>query len=133
MVMNEIKPYIKEGSIPLVLQVGATLRFLAEGAYQRSVGKDYDVNLARTTFCKILGKILPVLENRLCTKWINLIYTPEEQEQRKRFFYEKFGIPGVIGCVDGTHMKIMRPPEDAALYFNRKGVYSINAMIVNTL
>ncbi|XP_054727491.1 putative nuclease HARBI1 [Anastrepha obliqua] len=38
---------------------------------------------------------------------------------------------GIIGCVDGTHVKIVAPRKEVQhLYYNRKGFYSINAMIV---
>ncbi|XP_053960625.1 putative nuclease HARBI1 [Anastrepha ludens] len=45
-------------------------------------------------------------------------------------FYQKYGFPGAILCVDGTHIKIVAPAKDKFLYFNRKGYYSINAMII---
>ena len=33
-------------------------------------------------------------------------------KRRKRGFYDKGGFPGVIGCVDGTHVKIQGPTEN---------------------
>ncbi|XP_054746742.1 putative nuclease HARBI1 [Anastrepha obliqua] len=45
-------------------------------------------------------------------------------------FYQKYGFPDAILCVDGTHIKIVAPAKDKFLYFNRKGYYSINAMII---
>lgn len=33
--------------------------------------------------------------------------------------------PGVIGAIDGTHIKIRAPPRDAPSYINRKGYHSI--------
>ncbi|XP_055605090.1 putative nuclease HARBI1 [Uranotaenia lowii] len=41
-------------------------------------------------------------------------------------------VPGVVGCIDSTHIPILRPTKDEHMYFNRKGFHSINAMIVNT-
>lgn len=39
------------------------------------------------------------------------------------------GMPGVIGCVDGTHIPIRSPGgQDAELYRCRKGYFSINVM-----
>nr|XP_036213841.1 uncharacterized protein LOC118680020 [Bactrocera oleae] len=37
----------------------------------------------------------------------------------------------IIGCVDGTHIKIIAPHKELQhLYYNRKGLFSINAMIL---
>lgn len=40
------------------------------------------------------------------------------------------GFPNVIGAIDGTHIKIRAPSEDADSYINRKGFYSINVQVV---
>lgn len=56
-----------------------------------------------------------------------------EQSNIKLAFYEKFGIPGAIGCVDGTHIKIKTPSNNEKhLYYNRKGFCSLNVMLVST-
>lgn len=49
--------------------------------------------------------------------------------------YEKFGIPGVIGVIDGTHIAIVPPKSDDPVYpehvyVNRKGNHSINTQLV---
>ncbi|XP_067642467.1 putative nuclease HARBI1 [Eurosta solidaginis] len=43
---------------------------------------------------------------------------------------EKHGIPSVIGCIDGTHVRIIAPAENKHLYYNRKGYYSLNVMLM---
>ena len=40
------------------------------------------------------------------------------------------GIPGVIGAIDGTHIKIIAPSQDEDIFVNRKKPYSINTQIV---
>ncbi|XP_036341308.1 putative nuclease HARBI1 [Rhagoletis pomonella] len=55
----------------------------------------------------------------------------EEKRETKCYFFGRSGIPGVIGCIDGTHIKIVSPKkEHQHLYYNRKGFFSLNAMIV---
>ncbi|XP_017482828.1 PREDICTED: putative nuclease HARBI1 [Rhagoletis zephyria] len=49
----------------------------------------------------------------------------------KRGFHNKFGIKGVIGTIDCTHVAIIAPPSSTPgvvsnKYMNRKGFYSIN-------
>jgi hypothetical protein len=42
-------------------------------------------------------------------------------------FYAVRGFPSVIGCVDGTHVKIISPGQpDEAAYVNRKHQHSVN-------
>jgi len=45
-------------------------------------------------------------------------------------FEEKYGFPGVIGCVDGTHIGIRAPANDRDSYINRKGYPSVNVLAV---
>ena len=59
--------------------------------------------------------------------------TDDERNEAKLQFFEKTDFPGVIGCVYGTHIKILAPnKEDQHLYFNRKRFFSLNTMIVRT-
>ena len=46
-------------------------------------------------------------------------------------FYQKRGIPGVLGAIDGTHVPIVQPRDnDSELYRNRKGLFSINVQLM---
>ena len=51
-------------------------------------------------------------------------------KRRKRGFYDKGGFIGVIGCVDGTHVKIQGPTENENDYVNRNGFHSINVQAI---
>ena len=48
----------------------------------------------------------------------------------KRNFFLRGGSPGVIGCVDGTHVRIQVSSEDEAVYVNRKGWHSVNVQAI---
>ncbi|XP_055903578.1 putative nuclease HARBI1 [Eupeodes corollae] len=133
-VLEEIDPHLPSFNstyIPNVLKLAATLRFLAEGGYQRETGQDFLVGMAQPTLSVTISNILTIMEKVLCPKFISFSSTEEEKTASKQHFYEKFGFPGIIGCVDGTHIKIIRPVVNEHLYFNRKGDHSINAMIVS--
>jgi hypothetical protein len=39
------------------------------------------------------------------------------------------GFPGVLGCVDGTFIRIQRPAENEPDFVNRKGFHSLNVMV----
>ncbi|XP_055544846.1 putative nuclease HARBI1 [Wyeomyia smithii] len=132
-VLSEIEndfPPQRHGGLSVSDKLAACLRFFAEGSYQHGTGKDYDVAIAQPTFSKILSEMLDILERRICSKWINFEMTANEKYQANRYFFEKSRIPGIIMCVDGTHIKIIPPKVDRNLYYNRKGFYSLNAMIM---
>ena len=38
-------------------------------------------------------------------------------------------MPGVVGAIDGTHIKIIAPSKDEDVFVNRKKVHSINMQI----
>lgn len=46
-------------------------------------------------------------------------------------FYEKFKILGVIGCIDGTLVSMVRPKEHEDRYYCRKGYHARNVLIVS--
>ncbi|XP_036329572.1 putative nuclease HARBI1 [Rhagoletis pomonella] len=111
-------------------QLAATLRFLATGSYQLGISKDQDINIGRSTFSKVLHFVVQELESCLCEEFILLKMSPADMNSSKGHFYREFNIPGVIGCVDGTHIKVSKPRDDESLFFNRNGYFSINAMVI---
>lgn len=124
-------PTEKRGSLPVKVKLIACLRFFAEGNYQHGAGQDFNIAVAQPTFSKILAEMLGVLERKLCPKWIKLQMTEDEQRHAKLNFFRKSAIPGIIMCVDGTHIKIIPPNQNRGLFFNRKGFYSLNVLIVS--
>lgn len=45
-------------------------------------------------------------------------------------FQQLCGFPNVIGAIDGTHIRIRAPVEDANSYINRKGFHSLNVQVI---
>lgn len=39
-------------------------------------------------------------------------------------------MPGVLGCIDGTHVAILRPTENEESYYCRKQYHSLNVQLV---
>ena len=50
--------------------------------------------------------------------------THDECEKIKNEFYIRGGFPGVVGRVDGTHMRLQAPTQDESNYVNRKVLIS---------
>lgn len=135
--LEAIEPKMKMGVrstfVSNTIKLATTLRFLAQGSYQISVGNDFNLGLAQPTVSAVLTETLIVLQDVLCPEWIKLQMTEDEKTESKLAFFEKTGFPGVIGCVDGTHIEILAPnKEEQNIYYNRKGRFSLNAMIVST-
>ncbi|XP_039311302.1 putative nuclease HARBI1 [Solenopsis invicta] len=50
-------------------------------------------------------------------------------------FYTEYGFPGVVGCIDCTHVAIFPPSKNNEMYpehvyVNRKGYHSINTQLL---
>lgn len=127
---QSLQPTKKSFGIPTIIKLCACLRFFAEGGYQKGVARDYEVGVAQSTFCEVLSQVVDVLEQHLCSKWITYP-TTEESRVTAQEFYGKYGIPGVVGCIDGTHINIVGPNKNKHLYYNRKGKYSLNVTLVS--
>ena len=41
-------------------------------------------------------------------------------------FEESYGIPQIMGAIDGRHIEINAPPDNHEDYFNQKQHYSVN-------
>lgn len=131
MILQKTSTHMSKGLVPEIVRLASVLRFLAVGSFQGVIANDLNISMDRTTFCKILWNILNILEETLCPLWIQLEMDESEARASKLHFYEKFKIPGVIGSVDGTHIRLVKPTSGSELYYCRKGYYSLNVLIVS--
>ncbi|CAC5377397.1 HARBI1 [Mytilus coruscus] len=109
--------------ISVEMQVMLALRFYASGSFLEVIGDTMGVDKA--TACRAVNDVT----NALLSKKDQFIKWPARQEERdrnKQGFFRGGLFPGVIGCIDGTHVKIQAPSEDEPAYVNRKGWHSIN-------
>lgn len=69
--------------------------------------------------------------NALYAKVGTFIKWPDRQEAIKTIetIENQHGFPGVIGAVDGTHIKITAPKYNNESYVNRKGFHSIQLQV----
>lgn len=124
---NDLQPFAtRKGSLPPSLQIMIALRFYATGSFQEVVGDIFGVSKA--TVCMCIRRVSQVLSNSL-----NGVVSFEDQrgaDATKRQFFDRFGMPGVIGCVDGTHVRIVCPSQYEGVYVCRKGYHSINIQLI---
>ena len=87
--------------------------------------------MSQSKISSVITDLLEIFEKKICPVWINLQRSEEDVMRTKLFFLENYTIPGVVGCVDGTHVRIMSPGDSVKhMYLNRKGFYSLNVMVV---
>lgn len=133
-VFHQIEPRLKKARrytrIEPIIRFSAAMRFFATGMYQRCTGEEYNTSMSQTMVHESITEMVIVLESSICPKWIKFPKTEAEKSSIKKRFFEKTKMPGVLGCVDGTHVKILAPAENEHLYVDRMGNHSINVQLV---
>ncbi|XP_064631631.1 putative nuclease HARBI1 [Lineus longissimus] len=115
------------------------LRFYASGSFLQIVGdlQGFDKGTASRIVVKVSDALAALQDTFI--KWPT---TAEERNRIHTGFYEMAGFPNVIGCVDGTHVKIQGPstpqwykelkedgqqrPTYESAFVGRKQYHSIN-------
>ena len=118
--------YRRKGYLSPELQVLTALRFFASGSFQIIVGDT--VRATKSTVSRTIHRVATAL----CARARRWIYLPRQREadRQKRLFFAMAGFPNVIGCVDGTHVKLQAPVVNEHEYVNRSGKHSINVHII---
>ena len=125
LVQDEISPETnRTHAVSATNQVLITLRFLACGSFQQVTG-DTLASLDKSTVSRIIRRVTVALSRKM-NQFIKFPQSQKDREIIKQGFYEIANFPCVIGCVDGTHIKINAPSENEPDFVNRKRVHSIN-------
>ena len=119
------RPSNRGSPLPPALQLCCALRYLATGDMMRTVGNSLGLSKASTS--RLLHRVM----DAILTTMHQEIHYPEGNEVRQvqEGFFRKFSFPGVVGLIDGTHMRILAPHENEEAYVNRKGYHSINNQV----
>ena len=116
----------RQGSLSALLQVFIALRFYATGCFQNLVGEMIGVD--KSTASRAIHRVTNAMV-ALMPRWV---YMPTQQEadRQKVKFMRIAGHPNIIGCIDGTHVRIQAPSTNEHEYVNRKNVHSINVQVI---
>ena len=63
------------------------------------------------------------------TSYFDNRFTANEKLAIRTSFEDEGGFPGVIGFIDGTHIRIRAPEDDPDAYINRKKFFSLNVQV----
>jgi len=78
-------------------------------------------------------RVINALLNNLLDRYISWPLNQNIQADIAVKLHEKKGFPGIMGCIDETHIKIKAPHEYSQRYANRKGYHSVILQAVCSL
>ena len=118
------RPTNRNQSLTPRQQMLIALRFYAVGNILQVIGDTFGIDIA--TVSRVVTKVTDALFD-LKDQYIKFPTTDVDIQNTKIGFYNLRRFPGVIRCIDGTHIRILSPPKEEELaYVNRKRYHSIN-------
>ncbi|KAK3892093.1 hypothetical protein Pcinc_004060 [Petrolisthes cinctipes] len=93
------------------MKIIVLLRYLATGKMQ--LCSMDDLGPSQQTVSRVITETLMALSsNAILTQFITFPITPHETQRKIVDFQQIAGFPGVIGAIDGTHVRISAPEDD---------------------
>ncbi|KAL0808781.1 hypothetical protein ABMA28_012461 [Loxostege sticticalis] len=116
--------------VSLELKVLTSLSFFATGSYQRPIGAGH--NVCQKKCSDYIREVTDALiDKNIIDKYIQFPTSLEARQTLSQRFYRAYGIPGVIGCIDCTHIKIVVPrKEEEHWFYSRKHCHSLNVQMI---
>lgn len=112
-------------SISPIVQLCSTLNILATGTTIRKTSELLGISKSATHYI-----FWQTIEN-LLSHASTFISFPKDPVTLSQEFFQLGNIPNIVGCVDGTLIEIKRPLYNEHIYVSRKGLHSLNVLIVN--
>jgi hypothetical protein len=127
-ICRQVAPYISKHAtvmrepVEIERRVAVTIWRLATNIEYRTLGELF--GLGRSTVGKIVLETCEAIAQNLLQVYVQF---PKDQvlSQVMHGFENKSGFPQTAGAIDGAHIPIIRPQENATDYFNRKGYHSL--------
>jgi len=128
-VQTLLQPYIQKKqmylrpTIPSDLHLAIFLFHIAQGEAYTSVSIQFGVG--KSTVSTIIGDVSQATVRHLSSEHIRFPNVDEAMRSME-YWRAQSGIPGIVACIDGSHILILQSASSGSAYFNRKGFYSIN-------
>ncbi|CAH2101936.1 unnamed protein product [Euphydryas editha] len=128
-------PSRRLSDLPIEIKVLTALNFFAKGSYQSCIGNHKNLKISQSTVSNCITEVVKALNHpSVFGNWVKFPRNISEMMAISQQFYELYRIPGVVGCIDCTHVAIHSPPNDQhyeeSIYVNRKGYHSINTQLI---
>uniref|UniRef100_A0A8C2MVR7 Putative nuclease HARBI1 n=1 Tax=Cricetulus griseus TaxID=10029 RepID=A0A8C2MVR7_CRIGR len=121
------RPTQRSRAISPETQILAALGFYTSGSFQTRMGDAIGISQASMSRC--VAHVTEALVER-ASQFIHFPADEAAVQSLKDEFYGLAGMPGVIGVVDCIHVAIKAPNAEDLSYVNRKGLHSLNCLIV---
>ena len=132
---QRLRPYLhpsrnsfRRDTISSFKKLAMTLYYLKDQGSLRMTSNLFGV--APCTLSCTIRKVCDAIVTVMGADLIKFPTTKEGLGDLMSKFEEKFGFPMVVGCIDGTHIPVRQPTENAHDYFCYKMKYSINVQAV---
>ena len=119
---------VRKDVISLEKRVAVTLYYLKDQGSMQMTANAFGI--ARCTVGVVVKEICDILSGELGKELIKFPIDKDDIVKTAEQFQQRFGFPQVIGCVDGTHIPIRQPSENARDYFSYKMCYSLNCQAI---
>ncbi|CAG2218803.1 putative nuclease HARBI1 [Mytilus edulis] len=125
----ELQPTQTGGSdvVTVEKQVLITLWYVGSLDTIRKIADRFGVSESTVIMCR--ERVTAAILNNLKQKIISWP-TQHEMQDEVNAFQQRNGFPGIVGAVDGTHIRIKAPSSHPQSYVNRKGFHSIQVQAV---
>ncbi|XP_012554397.2 uncharacterized protein LOC105843500 isoform X3 [Hydra vulgaris] len=127
--VNELHPHLGKTTttmrepISVVKRVAVALHYLASCEEYRVVSSLFGIG--KSTANLIVHEFINAVNDILLLKYVKFPLSVENLNKHSRDFEAILGFPQCVGAVDGCHIPISAPKDQATSYYNYKGWYSI--------
>ena len=132
-IREDLEPQNGKGLSP-DLQFSVALRFFAEGGYMKPIGDLHGIS--RFSAARCIHRVSRVIGCHE-VEFIEWSFNDDRLQELKKNFYDYSSVedrhirmPGVLGAIDGTHIRIATPVKNESIFVNRKNYHSINTQLV---
>ncbi|RVE47498.1 hypothetical protein evm_007909 [Chilo suppressalis] len=129
--MPLLHPTQRSTAIRPELKILATLQYYGSGSYQSSLVNNFNLGLSQTSLSVCLSEVTNAINQpQILKKYVTFPRSSSKRIEVAKSFRDQYGFPGVLGCIDTTHVAIKRPRDNEEAYFNRKLYHSLNVMLI---
>ena len=96
-------------------KVGICLYYLKDTGSLSMTANTFAVHTS--TASKVIREVCSAITHKLGPQYVKLPQTKDEMVEKAAEFLSKYGMHQAFGCIDGTHVPILRPFEHSQDYF----------------